>query len=149
MQDSMTTEELYAFVRENIPGFAEATIEVAGSGFHYTRHAQVILSTGVFRGAPVTPNLISTQRSALSAPATDSEGVVFAYPSLAKTAQMGLGQEIFRVDFRSALSVVHAAEREMERRYGLIDSRTLLILAREIVRFEFLGSAENFLNLTR
>jgi len=145
----VTTEQLYAFVREHIPGFAEPRIEVAGSGFHYTRHAQAILSARAFLGAPVTPNLISTQRSAFSAPATDSEGVVFAYPSLPKTAEMGLGQEIFRIHFSSALSVVHAAEREIESRYGLIDSRSLLIFANEIVRFERLGNAENYRNIAR
>ena len=59
---------------------------------------------------------------------------------------MGLGQEIFRIEFRSALSVFHAEERELERRYRLIDSRTLLILATEVVRFDFLGDAAGYLN---
>lgn len=145
----MTTEQLYDFVREHVPGFVEPTIEGAGSGFHYTRHAETILRTGAFRGAPVTPNLVSTQRSADSVPATDSEGVVFAYPSLPKAAEMGLGQEILRIQFRSALSVFHAAEREIERKYALIDSRTLLILATEIEQFELLGSAKDFLAVIR
>jgi len=64
---------------------------------------------------------------------------------LQKTAEMGLGQEIFRIDFRSGISAFHTQERELERKHGLIDSRTLLILASEIVRFEFLGSAAQLL----
>ena len=62
---------------------------------------------------------------------------------------MGLGQEILRIQFRSALSVFHAAEREIERKYALIDSRTLLILATEIEQFELLGSAKDFLAVIR
>jgi hypothetical protein len=141
----MTTGELCTFVREQVPGFSEPTIEMAGSGYHYTCHTKNILTAGVFLGVPITSNLISTQRSAVSTPARDSDGIVFAYPSLQKTAEMGLGQEIFRIDFRSGISAFHTHERELERKHGLIDSRTLLILASEIVRFEFLGSAAQLL----
>ena len=62
---------------------------------------------------------------------------------------MGLGQEIFRIDFRSGISAFHTKERELEQKRGLIDSRTLLILASEIVRFELLGSAAQYYNVIR
>ena len=32
MCNIVTTEQLYAFVREHVPGFSEPTIELAGSG---------------------------------------------------------------------------------------------------------------------
>jgi len=144
MCNIVTTEQLYAFVREHVPGFSEPTIESAGSGYHYTSHAQTILRAGIFKGVRATSKLISTQRSAVSTPATDSDGVVFAYPCLHKAAEMGLGQDIFRIDFRSGVSAFHAEERDIERRHGRIDSRTLLILASEIEHFELLGSAGDY-----
>jgi len=55
---------------------------------------------------------------------------------------MGKGKDIFRIHFRTTVSAFHKFEREIEKSRGLIDSRTLLILAPEIHRFEIALRAE-------
>lgn len=144
----MTTDDLADFIRRSVPGFSDLRIEQEGCGYHYTSHGPSILRSGGFLGVPPSKTLIATQRTAVSIPGTDPDGVVFAYPAVEKAAQMGRGQDIFRIFFRSAVSAFHLTEREIERRHGLIDSRTLLIVATEILRFECLGSAENYLRAT-
>lgn len=142
----MTTEGLKQFLEANVPGFTELTVEGSGCAYHYTRHSISIMRDGRFLGAPITPALIATSRTDFSAPASDPDGVVFAYPLLEKAAQMGGGQDVFRLKFRTAVSAYHSAEREIERRHGLIDSRTVLILASEIEQFELISSAESIRN---
>jgi hypothetical protein len=89
----MTIAELRDFVRQKIPVFTNVMALERGTGFHYTPHRTAIESSKRFLGTPMSLQMHQTQKSEISEPATDPNGVVFAYPTLTTAVREGLGKD--------------------------------------------------------
>lgn len=150
----MTTLELLDYLSQNVATFASLSIEPPGVGYHYTQYAAEIQRNDRFLGAAINATLAATQRAIHSTPATEPGGVVFAYFRLETACEMApdctiasLGPrcDVFRLFYRSAVSVEHVNDGAAEGR-GV---RQLLILADQIRRYELLGHARDLQDLNR
>jgi hypothetical protein len=139
----MTTAELRDFVRQKIPVFKDVIALGRGTGFHYTPHRTAIKAFGRFLGGPVSPHVHQTQKSEISELATDPNGVVFAYPTLTAAVWEGLGKDIYLIRYTSAVSAIQSADQGAAGKQTAKDPN-LMILANEIVGFEYLGPARQF-----
>jgi len=148
----MTTLEFLDYLLQNVPTFASPSVEQPGVGYHYTQHAAEIQRNGRFLGAAINPTLAATQRAIRSTPATEPNGVVFAYFLLETACKMApdcpipsLGPrcDVLKLFYRSAVSAEHINDGAVEGR-GV---RQLLILADQISHYEILGHARDLQDL--
>lgn len=149
----MTTEELFDYITKEVPNFINPEIIGPGVAYHYTSHADKIISTNQFLGAPINKDLDRTQQSLQSIPATNSPGVVFAYKDFKDAKEEGFGCSIFKIEFISAIRAMHGQESELSSSTSdLIKSmgldinlelnehpNTLIILNTEIEKIELIN----------
>jgi hypothetical protein len=143
---SLELEQRIAHLAELARVFTEREVLGPGCGYHYTQHYDTIRGTGQFFGAPVNGCLGATQPGLVSRPATDPDGVIFAYQTvdgLRTAPDPPLGWEspdmpachVIRLYFKSAVRAWHAGDR------GVEGEKQLLVPVSEIMRAEGLGRA--------
>lgn len=149
----MTTEELLKYLNTNVPNFKNPEIISSGVAYHYTSHADIIISTNQILGVPLNKDLDRTQQSLKSKPATNNPGVVFAYEDIEDAKEEGFGCSILKIEFNSAIKVMHGQESDLSsstndlmKSMGLdIDldlnehPHTLIILNTEIEKIELIN----------
>jgi len=139
----MNTADLLEHVKSNIPAYLDPTLVESGTGYHYTSHSGAIQISEGFYGQPVDSFLSATQRHpGPSLPATDESGVVFLFEELATAVQEGKGQQIILVRYRSGVAATQQFDDASRRKYGVTQSREILVLAAEIDGFQLLGPAD-------
>jgi hypothetical protein len=125
----MNPEQLLTFIQQNVPVFINARIVSHGIAYHYTDHYLSIVEYGGFLGHPINENIDNTQITIPSNPASDPNGVVFAYENLFDAQEEGAGSEIIEISFQSAIITTHSQEAAL----GAPD--TVIILCGDIVNW--------------
>ncbi len=133
-----TTEDLLNYLVLNIPNFSNPKIIENGVAFHYTMHSDLILIDNQIKGVIIDANIDCTQHKLISTPATDINGVVFAYEDINDSIEEGfvlqsekLINKIFRIEYESSIRADHVQE------VAFSDAPpTIIILANKINRFE-------------
>ena len=132
----MDAEELEKFILNNIPTFVDIERLGPGVAYHYTDHGRSIACDGRIRGAPIDRNLDRTQVTIPSVPATEENGVVFAYADRRHAVEEGsisANCEVIELRYRSAVLAAHGQEG------SLGAPPTLLILTSDITDFKNIG----------
>lgn len=140
----MSISDLKLFVEREIPTFVDLREMGAGAAYHYTFYAPQIFDLGRLLGAPISPGLCATQRNAVSLPATDPAGVVFAYPDKERAAfemPRTEGVELLELEFEMALSAIQEKDSAIYLRMNMPVVPNLLILANNITRFRRIGES--------
>jgi hypothetical protein len=144
-----TAADLAQYLTVYVPIFESPKTQGPGIAYHYTCHGSNIRKVDRLFGAAITPGLAQTQFEAgNSQPAPCEDGVVFAYSTLEKTRQEGVGKEIVKITCSSAVSALQTKEAELLIRLNrsttgfgafrhLIEP-TRLILTHDIRSFEFI-----------
>ncbi len=150
----MEAEELLEFLIDNVPNFVEPElIDEEGECYHYTGNWELIQVDEAFKGAPINNDLDQTQQALVSPPATDENGVVFAYDNLSDAKDEGIGLDIVKITYRKAIRALHESEDSLDESFinatkgtsleGFLDMNgappTLLILVADIIRFELVN----------
>jgi len=126
-------------------GFKNPKIVGAGEAFHYTPHGDKIRRTGRFFGIPVDRLLHATQKHPVSVPATDPNGVVYAYQRMAAALEEGLDFEIFKLKYRCAITAFQPMDAVNVARTDPDKDSQILILAQNIESFASIGDARDHL----
>lgn len=150
----MEIVDLYAFLIENVPNFAEPEIlNSEGECYHYTAHWNKIQQSNIFKGAKINKDLDQTQNINYLGEAIETEGVVFAYENLKDAREEGFGLDIIKLRYKTAIKALHKAEDELgdftveeARKHGIEmpkneTPKTLLILTSDILSFEHVEKA--------
>jgi hypothetical protein len=146
-EDVKTGEDLLRYVRESVPLFLDPILVGPGEAFHYTYRAAEILASPKLLGAPVSPNLATTQQSICPPSAKHDPGVVFAYQQRAKCEEEGKRQQFLRIRFQKAVSAMQKGEKESLERdrvahgFPYLIEPTLLIMTGDIERVDLVSAA--------
>jgi len=142
VSDDGSWQKLLDVLRSGRTVFEKVEIVGPGTAYHYSPHGAALVASGRFLGASVNEDIDRTQQSSVeSPPATDPQGVVFAYEDEADAREEGFGCEIFRIDYRRAVKAVHSQEDAL---LAAAASRTVLIVAGDIERFESIGVGDPY-----
>ena len=123
----MNTQELSDYIRANIPTFQNIRIVGEGTAFHYTNHYLAIVEYGGFKGHSIDNNLDRTQMTIPSVPASDLQGVVFAYENLEDAIEEGWECDIIEISYSEAIIATHSQE-------ALFDAPDTVIILCEYIR---------------
>ncbi|MEI6347260.1 MAG: hypothetical protein WCP69_04850 [Bacteroidota bacterium] len=135
-----TTDELLRYIKTHVPNFSNPKIISSGVAYHYTMHSDLIQKDGRIKGRIIDENIDCSQNDFVSIPATENNGVVFAYESLveSKLEAFVLPEDkqrikIIKNDYNSAVYANHQQEVDYT---GA--PPTIIILAHEITNFQII-----------
>ncbi len=136
-----TLQELMDLIQSGKTSFVNPQELPAGKAFHYTQHKEAIENKG-FLGRKLGNDIGYTQDKLVSDPATEPDGLVYAYEDINDALDEGgagaTNTDIFEISYSKAIRAIHAKEaQEYEA------PPTVLIMAPDITGFKFIGKGHD------